>query len=64
MFFSNMIETQELDFFGSVKLLECNSKEKKYNVDKTGFYELISKNKDQFDHEVEVDKHEEQKSQK
>lgn len=64
MFFSNLVTTRELDFFETVSLLECKEDEKRYNIDKSGFYELISKNKDQFNYEVEVEKHEEQKSQK
>lgn len=64
MFFSNLIETNELDFFWTVKLLECDKNEKKQNIDKKGFYELIQKNKDQFDYEIEVEKTEENKSQK
>lgn len=64
MFYSSMIDTKELDFFETVKLLECDKNEEKHKIDKSWFYELIAKNKDQFDHEIEVEQHEEQKSQK
>jgi hypothetical protein len=64
MFLTDMELTRELDFFDTVKLLECDKSEKKYNIDKTEFYELIEKNKTQFDYKIEIEKNEEQKLQK
>ncbi len=64
MFFSNYITTRELDFFQTAGLLECNEDEKKLTIDNKSFYDLLGKNKDFFDYELEVEKKEEQTQQK
>lgn len=64
MFFTDMVETRELDFFETAELLECDIKDKKEKINNDGFYELLWKNKDIFNYEIEVEKKEEQTSQK
>ena len=64
MFFSSYITTRELDFFQTAGLLECNEDEKKLIIDNKSFYDLLGKNKDFFDYELEVEKKEEQTQQK
>ena len=62
MFFTDMVETKELDFFETAELLECIENEKKESINNDGFYELLQKNKDIFNYEIEVEKKEEQSS--
>lgn len=64
MFYSNYITTRELDFFETAELLECDIMSKKYPIDNKSFYDLLSKNKDFFDYELEIEKKEEQTQQK
>lgn len=64
MYYTDMVETKELDFFETAELLECNIKEKKEKINNDGFYELLAKNKDIFNYWIEVEKKEEQSSQK
>ncbi|EKD44447.1 MAG: hypothetical protein ACD_71C00130G0009 [uncultured bacterium (gcode 4)] len=63
MFFSNYITTKELDFFQTASLLECTEDEKKLAIDNHSFYDLLGKNKDFFDYELEIEKKEEQTQQ-
>jgi len=64
MFFTDMVESKELDFFETANLLECDKNEKKQSINNDGFYELLQKNKDIFNYEIDVEKKEEQTSQK
>lgn len=64
MFFTDMVETRELDFFETAELLECDIRDKKEKINNEGFYELLWKNKDIFNYEIEVEKKEEQTSKK
>ncbi len=47
VFISDSEETKELDFFEAVKLIECDSSEKKLNLDEE-FYKLLRRNKEAF----------------
>jgi superfamily II DNA/RNA helicase len=60
MFFTDLVSPKELDFFETVDLLECNEDEKKEEIDNKWFYELLQKNKDMFDNEIEIEKRQEQ----
>jgi len=64
MFFTDIEKQKELDFFETVNMLECSKNEKKESINKNIFYELLQKNKDIFNYEIEVEKKEEQTSQK
>jgi superfamily II DNA/RNA helicase len=64
MFLTDLVETRELDFFATAELLECDINEEKKKINNDWFYELLQKNKDMFNYEIEVEKKEEKTAQK